>query len=57
MRKVDGTWYFADGSTLSEAQADLLAEYLESDDALLEFRPVDPTAARPAHDGITSARD
>ncbi|MCX6434056.1 MAG: hypothetical protein NTX29_15205 [Actinobacteria bacterium] len=57
MRKVDGTWYFADGSTLSEAQADLLADYLESDDALLEFRPVEPTVARPAHDGITSARD
>jgi hypothetical protein len=42
MRKVDGTWHFADGSTLSEAQADLLADYLESDAAPNEFRPVEP---------------
>ena len=47
MRKIGDTWHFTDGSTLTEKQADELADYLETDDVFTHFTEVATTSANP----------
>ena len=47
VRKIGDTWHFTDGSTLTEKQADELADYLETDDVFTHFTEVATTSANP----------
>ena len=46
MHKSGDTWHFSDGSTLTEAQADAMADCLESDEVFEKFVEV-PTSGTP----------
>lgn len=48
MRKIGDTWHFTDGSTLTEQQADELADYLESDDVFTHFTELPTKSENPA---------
>ncbi len=47
MRKIGNTWHFADGSTLTEQQADELADYLETNDVFTNFKEIPTKSENP----------
>lgn len=47
VRKIGNTWHFADGSTLTEQQADELADYLETDDVFTNFKEIPTKSENP----------